>query len=148
VIERTMQPFFQAIIDLESPRIVVERAAILGDAAFVARPHVGMGVTKAALDAECLADALMASTDIDAALARYNERQQAFGARVVARARRVGAHLGAQASKPRETWTEAERHHDPVFMMHETGRRLRDIPELMELVSAYRGAPDPAGVRP
>ncbi|MGH8635620.1 MAG: FAD-dependent monooxygenase [Burkholderiales bacterium] len=147
VIELTTQPFFQAIIDLESPRIVVKRAAILGDAAFVARPHVGMGVTKAALDAECLADALIESTDIDAALARYNERQQAFGARVIARARRVGAHLGAQATKPPETWTELERHHDPVFMMHETGRRLRDIPELMALVDANRTRRASTGVQ-
>ena len=143
VIERTAQPFFQAIVDLESPRITVGRAALLGDAAFVARPHVGMGVTKAALDAECLADALAECPHIDTALARYDQRQQAFGARVIARARHVGAHLGARATKPPETWTEAERHHDPVFMMHETGRRLRDIPELMALVRAHRPAADP-----
>ena len=80
-------------------------------------------------------------------LERYNARQQAFGARVIARARRVGAHLGAQATKPRASWTVEERHHDPVFMMHETGRRLRDIPELMELVRAYRGEPRAAGMR-
>ena len=138
VIELTAQPFFQAIVDLESPHIAVGRAAILGDAAFVARPHVGMGVTKAALDAECLADALAEASSIDAALSRYDARQQAFGARVIARARRVGAHLGAQATKPPATWTAEERHHDPVFMMHETGRRLRDIPDLMALVRAHR----------
>jgi 2-polyprenyl-6-methoxyphenol hydroxylase-like FAD-dependent oxidoreductase len=138
VIEHTAQPFFQAIVDLESPRIVVGRAALLGDAAFVARPHVGMGVTKAALDAECLADALLDLGDIDAALGRYQERQHAFGARVIARARYVGAHLGAQAMKPPDGWSEGERHHDPVFMMRETGKRLRDIPELMELVRAQR----------
>lgn len=51
------------------------RAVILGDAAFVARPHVGMGVTKAALDAECLADAIMQTGDIDAALARIWARK-------------------------------------------------------------------------
>jgi 2-polyprenyl-6-methoxyphenol hydroxylase-like FAD-dependent oxidoreductase len=44
---------------------VHRRAAILGDAAFVARPHVGMGVTKAALDAESLADALLDISDIE-----------------------------------------------------------------------------------
>jgi 2-polyprenyl-6-methoxyphenol hydroxylase-like FAD-dependent oxidoreductase len=75
VIELTSQPFFQAIFDLESPRMVHKHAAILGDAAFVARPHVGMGVTKAGLDAQCLADALAQTGDIDAALARYNARQ-------------------------------------------------------------------------
>lgn len=71
IVEQTEQPFFQAIFDLESPRIVFGQVALLGDAAFVARPHVGMGVTKAALDAECLADVITAADgDIDAALGR------------------------------------------------------------------------------
>ncbi len=140
VIERTEQTFFQAIFDLASPRMFHRRAALLGDAAFVARPHVGMGVTKAALDAEGLADALLDIADIDAALARYNERQHLFGTRVVARARHVGAHLGAQATKPPQTWTEAERHQDPVRMMLESGARLRDVPELIDVVRANRGA--------
>ncbi len=139
VIDLTEQPFFQAIFDLASPRLFVKRAAILGDAAFVARPHVGMGVTKAALDAESLADALQQCGDIDAALARFNDRQHLFGTRVIARARRVGAHLGAQATKPPETWTPEERHQDPLRMMIESGARLRDVPELIELVRANRG---------
>jgi 2-polyprenyl-6-methoxyphenol hydroxylase-like FAD-dependent oxidoreductase len=139
VIDLTAQPFFQAIFDLESPRMMHGHAAILGDAAFVARPHVGMGVTKAALDAECLADSLIQTGDIDAALARFNARQHLFGTRVIARARRVGAHLGAQATKPPETWTVEERHQDPLRMMIESGARLRDVPELIELVRANRG---------
>jgi len=147
VIELTSQPFFQAIFDLESPCMVHKHAAILGDAAFVARPHVGMGVTKAALDAQCLADALMQTSDIDAALARYNTRQHLFGSRVIARARRVGAHLGAQATKPPESWTAQERHQDPVRMMRESGARLRDVPELIELVRAYSGEASAAGVQ-
>lgn len=133
------QPFFQAIFDLESPRLHVGRAALLGDAAFVARPHVGMGVTKAALDAECLADALKELESIGAALERYHERQHLFGTRVIARARYVGAHLGARATKPPATWTESERHQDPVFMIRESGARLRDVPELIELVRRFRG---------
>jgi len=127
--------------------MVHKHAAILGDAAFVARPHVGMGVTKAALDAQCLADALMQTSDIDAALARYNTRQHLFGSRVIARARRVGAHLGAQATKPPESWTAQERHQDPVRMMRESGARLRDVPELIELVRAYSGEASAAGVQ-
>lgn len=140
VIELTAQPFFQAIFDLEVPSMVRGRAAILGDAAFVARPHVGMGVTKAALDAECLADALARSPGIDAALARYDALQQPFGARVIARARRIGAHLGARATKPPAAWTPEERHQDALFMMHASGARLRDVPELIELVRANRAA--------
>jgi len=147
VIDLTEQPFFQAIFDLEVPRMAQGRAAILGDAAFVARPHVGMGVTKAALDAQCLAEALSETDDIARALARYNARQHVFGARVIARARRIGAHLGARATKPPEAWTPQERHQDPLFMMRESGARLRDIPELIELVRADDGGARTTEVR-
>ena len=60
IFARTRQPFFQPIFDLESPRTVFGRVALIGDAAFVARPHVGAGVTKAALDAASLAQAASA----------------------------------------------------------------------------------------
>ena len=53
--ERRAQPFLQPIYDLDSPRMAFGRVALLGDAAFVARPHVGMGVTKAGDDAMALA---------------------------------------------------------------------------------------------
>lgn len=139
ILDIAKQPFFQAIFDLEAPSMYRGRVALLGDAAFVARPHVGMGVTKAALDAECLADALRDLDSIEAALARYHERQHLFGTRVVARARYVGAHLGARATKSPDTWTEQERHQDPVFMIRESGARLRDVPELIELVRRFRG---------
>jgi 2-polyprenyl-6-methoxyphenol hydroxylase-like FAD-dependent oxidoreductase len=72
VVTRGEQPFFQAIYDLASPHLVFSRVALLGDAAFVARPHVGAGVTKAALDATCLATAIAGHAgDLDAALAHY-----------------------------------------------------------------------------
>jgi 2-polyprenyl-6-methoxyphenol hydroxylase-like FAD-dependent oxidoreductase len=48
------QPILSPIFDLESPQIIFDRVVLVGDAAFVARPHVGIGVTKAALDAEGL----------------------------------------------------------------------------------------------
>jgi len=143
LLDTTEQPFFQAIFDMETPSMYVGRVALLGDAAFVARPHVGMGVTKAALDAECLADALRDLPSITAALRRYQQRQHLFGTRVVARARYVGAHLGARVTKPPETWTEIERHQDPVFMIRESGARLRDVPELIELVREFRGTSPP-----
>ena len=92
LIEASPAPFFQPIFDLDSPRIVAGRVALLGDAAFVARPHVGAGVTKAALNAAWLADALAAAPgDIDAGLAAYEARARAFGAALVARARVISA---------------------------------------------------------
>ena len=57
----TAQIILQPIFDLKSPRSRLGRVALIGDAAFVARPHVASGVMKAAVDAETLADALAAS---------------------------------------------------------------------------------------
>jgi 2-polyprenyl-6-methoxyphenol hydroxylase-like FAD-dependent oxidoreductase len=94
VVHRTAQPLLQAIFDLESPRVVFGRVALLGDAAFVARPHVAAGVSKAALDAQSLVDALTASPgDLDRALAQYDHEQRSFGGRLVAHGRLLGAHL-------------------------------------------------------
>lgn len=100
VVHRTQQPLLQAIFDLESPRVVFGRVALLGDAAFVARPHVAAGVTKAALDAQSLVDALAASPgDLDGALTHYGDEQRRFGSRLVARARLLGAHLEAHGTQ-------------------------------------------------
>jgi 2-polyprenyl-6-methoxyphenol hydroxylase-like FAD-dependent oxidoreductase len=105
------QPFFQPIVDLVSPRIAFGRVALLGDAAFVGRPHVGAGVTKAALDAVSLAEALVDS-DVPDGLVRYNREQQPFGRAIVALGRaQEGAHLSAQL-KPVEQRTTAERKWD------------------------------------
>jgi len=101
VVARAAQPILQAIFDLESPRITFGRVVLLGDAAFVARPHVGMGVTKAALDAQGLTDALAASGgDVTAALARYDHERRAVGSLLVARGRHLGAYLDAQRRPP------------------------------------------------
>ena len=121
LVGQTRQLFFQAIFDVESPRMAVGRIALLGDAAFVARPHVGMGTTKAAIDAECLADAITAADgDLDAALARYDGERRLFGTRIVARARRLGAYIEAQLKPPAER-TEAERQPPPEVLMREIG---------------------------
>lgn len=136
----TPKVFFQPIYDLESPSVAVGRIALLGDAAFVARPHCAMGVTKAGLDAESLADALAASpADIDAALRRYDREAGEFGRCAVARARYLGAHLEAQ-HKLRELRTPHELSRDPEKWIRESGARLRDIPELLEVVQARRRA--------
>jgi 2-polyprenyl-6-methoxyphenol hydroxylase-like FAD-dependent oxidoreductase len=93
LVARTPQPILQPIYDLEAPRLVVGRVALVGDAAFLARPHVGTGVTKAARDGEVLADSLAAASDIDAGLQAYDCARRAFGSALVARARALGAYL-------------------------------------------------------
>jgi 2-polyprenyl-6-methoxyphenol hydroxylase-like FAD-dependent oxidoreductase len=92
VVALTREPFLQAIYDLESPRMVLGRIVLIGDAAFVARPHAGLGVTKAALDAVALARAL-AAPDPGRTLAAFERDRLAYGRAVVARARRLGAFL-------------------------------------------------------
>jgi 2-polyprenyl-6-methoxyphenol hydroxylase-like FAD-dependent oxidoreductase len=92
VIARTEQPLLQAITDLEAPRMAFGRVALLGDAAFVARPHVAAGITKAALDAAALAEELGASPgDISSALARYEAKRLTFGRALVDYSRKLGA---------------------------------------------------------
>jgi 2-polyprenyl-6-methoxyphenol hydroxylase-like FAD-dependent oxidoreductase len=121
LIARAEQPILQPIFDLESPRIAFERTVLLGDAAFVARPHVGTGVTKAALDAQCLADALLsAGNHIDAALMRYDRERRRFGKWLVARGRYLGGYLEAQL-KPCGERTAAEVARHPEIVMREFG---------------------------
>jgi len=118
---RAVQPILQPIFDLESPCIAFGRAVLVGDAAFCARPHVGTGVTKAALDAQCLADALLcAGNDIEAALMRYDIERRQFGKRLVAYGRYLGRYLEGQL-KPREARTAAELHRHPETVMREFG---------------------------
>ncbi|HKA79981.1 MAG TPA: FAD binding domain-containing protein [Xanthobacteraceae bacterium] len=128
IFARTPQPFFQPIFDLESPHTVFGRVALLGDAAFVARPHVGAGVTKAALDAASLADAVAAG-DVGAGLLRYQREQQPFGSGLVALGREEGAYLSAQL-KPREERSAAELKRDinDVLLAHNSrSENLRNV---------------------
>lgn len=119
VVRHTRQLFFQAIFDLESSRIAFDRVALLGDAAYVARPHCGMGVTKAAGDAMTLADLLRdVNDDVPAVLARYQAGRARFGSAVVNHARELGAYL--QGSNT----AEAARHHAPEAVMRETAVTL------------------------
>lgn len=121
VVEKTSQPFIQSIQDLETPRMAIQgRVALIGDAAFVARPHVGMGVTKAAADAWSLARALEAhGDDIGGGLAAFEAERLPYGRAVIKRARDLGAYMQAQLLTPEER-ALAERHRKPEAVMTET----------------------------
>ena len=99
IIRHTRQPYPHGIFDVEAPRLAFGRVVLLGDSAFVARPHVGAGITKAALDAQGLVDALAVEPDLTAALARYDRERRAFGSALVARSRHLGAYLEAEAKR-------------------------------------------------
>jgi 2-polyprenyl-6-methoxyphenol hydroxylase-like FAD-dependent oxidoreductase len=95
---RAEQPIFQPIYDLVSPRIAFGRLALIGDAAFVARPHVGAGVTKAALDSACLVDALAAHGDVGAALTHFDRVRRRDNEWIVARGRKTGEAIAVEGS--------------------------------------------------
>jgi 2-polyprenyl-6-methoxyphenol hydroxylase-like FAD-dependent oxidoreductase len=94
----TSQIILQPIFDLESSQLAFGRIAVLGDAAFVARPHVASGVMKAALDAQVLADVLAVNDDVEAALAGYDRKRRPFGSWLVARGRRIGATIAERGA--------------------------------------------------
>ncbi len=107
VLEKTAMPFLQPIYDLASTQLAFGRIALLGDAAFVARPHVGMGVAKAADDALALARAIAAAGATPAALQQYEALRRPAGLAVAERARQLGAGLearpaGAAPAPPRQ----------------------------------------------
>jgi 2-polyprenyl-6-methoxyphenol hydroxylase-like FAD-dependent oxidoreductase len=120
MVARTPQIVLQPIYDLESPRLVFGNVVLLGDAAFVARPHVGTGVTKAALDAQCLAEVLHKGDNVSEALHRYDVERRRFGSWLVARGRYLGAYLSAQ-HKPREQRRGRELDRNPEVFMREFG---------------------------
>ena len=95
ILEKTAQPFLQPIYDCSSTKLAYGRVALMGDAAFVARPHVGMGVTKAAQDASALSDCFVKLGATSAALLAYESLRLKAGQAIVQRARNLGAYLGA-----------------------------------------------------
>lgn len=113
IVEKTAVPFLQPIYDVASQELAFGRIALLGDAAFVARPHVGMGVSKAGDDAVALVAAIQQHGATPAALQAYAGQRLPAGAAVVARARRLGAYLEA-----RQQGLAAQRSADEV--MHQT----------------------------
>jgi 2,6-dihydroxypyridine 3-monooxygenase len=99
IIHATAQPFIQAIVDLESPRMRFGRICLIGDAAFVARPHAAAGTAKAAEDAWMLSAAMReANGDVKAALYHWELGQLQLGRRVVERTREAGHRLQVESS--------------------------------------------------
>jgi 2-polyprenyl-6-methoxyphenol hydroxylase-like FAD-dependent oxidoreductase len=111
------EPILQPIYDLASPQLAFRRAAIVGDAAFVARPHVAAGVSKAADDAAALAAALDGN-DVAAGLRRFEAERLPEGNKIIERARHLGAYL--QATQSAEERARSARHSIPEAVLAET----------------------------
>ena len=111
------EPILQPIYDLESPHLAFGRAAIIGDAAFVARPHVAAGVSKAADDAAALTAALD-SEDVESALRRFESQRLPENKKIIERARHLGAYL--QATQTAEERARSALHSIPQAVLAET----------------------------
>ena len=112
------EPILQPIYDLESPRMVFGRVAIVGDAAFVARPHVAAGVSKAADDAAALVGALQTEANVESALKLYEAARLKENYRIIERARHLGAYL--QATQTQEEKARAGKHSSDAAVIAET----------------------------
>ncbi len=104
--------FFQPIFDIEPPRLAFGRAAIVGDAAFVTRPHTAMGVPKGAGDVMALIRGLEQG-HLGEALRYFEEERLRVGRTIVARGRYLGAYMEAQLK------SEAERRHAEALRVPE-----------------------------
>jgi 2-polyprenyl-6-methoxyphenol hydroxylase-like FAD-dependent oxidoreductase len=94
------------------------RVALVGDAAFLGRPHVAAGVTKAAEDAAALAQSLAAHGDVATGLAAFERSRIPADRRIMARGRELGGYLRRHYASETERET-AERHHTPEAVMRE-----------------------------
>ena len=91
LVAATREPFVQAILDLAVPQMMFGRVALLGDAAFIPRPHTAAGTSKAAANAIALADALVAHNhNVPKALDAWEPEQLALGLHLL----RYGQSLG------------------------------------------------------
>jgi len=99
ILEKTTSPFLQPIYDVRSEEIIFGRIALMGDAAFVARPHVGMGVTKAGDEAIVIAKHISNLGATPEALQAYGDERLKLGQQVIARAQYLGRYMQAQGIK-------------------------------------------------
>jgi 2-polyprenyl-6-methoxyphenol hydroxylase-like FAD-dependent oxidoreductase len=90
-------PFLQSILDLTVPHMVQGRVILMGDAAFIPRPHTAASTAKAGANALALGRALQEFPgDIDAALKEWEADQLTLGRDL----ERTGRALGNRSQFP------------------------------------------------
>jgi 2-polyprenyl-6-methoxyphenol hydroxylase-like FAD-dependent oxidoreductase len=93
---------------------------------------MGFGVSKAACDAEALADALRDREDIEAGLAEYNRIRQPIGEIIVKHSRKLGTHMGVNLQ------TEEDR---AMHDLLQEPRAMMDWIAVPDFLDAYRQDP-------
>ena len=91
LVEATAEPFMQLIMDLAAPRMAFGRVVLVGDAAFVPRPHTAGSSAKAAANALSLAQALALDAEpVEQRLRRWEVLQLRAGRQMTDAGRRMG----------------------------------------------------------
>jgi 2-polyprenyl-6-methoxyphenol hydroxylase-like FAD-dependent oxidoreductase len=91
LVAATPEPFVQAILDLGVPQMVFGRVALVGDAAFIPRPHTAASTAKAAANAISLAEALVKTNhNVTKALQTWQPSQLAYGRQLMASGQQMG----------------------------------------------------------
>lgn len=94
LVHATEEPFIQLILDLTVPQMAFGRVVLLGDAAFVPRPHTAGGSAKAAANALALAQALQRPRrPIEQALRTWETFQLRTGRAMTDAGQRMGNHI-------------------------------------------------------
>jgi 2-polyprenyl-6-methoxyphenol hydroxylase-like FAD-dependent oxidoreductase len=98
LVSATRDPFMQTIVDVTVPGTVFGRVMLIGDAAFVVRPHTAGAAAKAAYDATVLSKSLArARQNVDAGLRAAESLQMERGQSLV----QYGVALGNRWAKAR-----------------------------------------------
>jgi 2-polyprenyl-6-methoxyphenol hydroxylase-like FAD-dependent oxidoreductase len=113
-----------------SDQVAFNRVALMGDASFVARPHVGMGVSKAAEDALSLMHHIGQHGATPIALEHYQNERLIPCQRVIYRAQYLGKFMSAQGQE------ELKNNHIGIAtrVMKETAVDISDIIMSDELI--------------
>lgn len=115
IIDATAHPFLQGIYEVGCSRLIHDRVIIIGDAAFTARPHVGLGVSKAAQDAASLADAFGDEANMHA----WEHERIAYGNAALAWGRDLGSYCGPPPATDADR-AKAAHHESPAVLLAET----------------------------
>jgi 2-polyprenyl-6-methoxyphenol hydroxylase-like FAD-dependent oxidoreductase len=97
LLEATGEPFAQPIRDLAVPQMVFGRVVLVGESAFVLRPHTAAAAAKAAADGLVLGEALR---DGDKDLAEHLLRFEALQMQMGLHLRNYGMRAGNQSQFP------------------------------------------------
>ncbi len=114
----------QPMYDVESRDIAFGNVCLLGDAAFTARPHVGVGVLKAGQDALELARCLSVHDDVATALRAYAHTREPAGCKAVRFSRYLGSFIARALPQPT---SDPALQLTPQFLLQTSARAVETV---------------------